>query len=97
MNSTPFRLVSVPLTDREPFKLGAHIIQYGGSGEFTSFAIISHPASLLIAYTNTQHLTVFSDTKAPLKYVDPNDHKRVVGQPPYGVLAIYRLEINLQQ
>ncbi|UJR18704.1 hypothetical protein I4U23_005611 [Adineta vaga] len=96
MNGIPFRLIPVPLTDTEPFKLGAHIIQYGGSGEFTSFAIISHPSSLLIAYTNTHHIAVFSNTKASLKYVDPNDHKKVIGQPPYGVVAIHRLQLDPQ-
>ena len=99
MNSLPsgVQLVPVSLTDTGPFECGAHIIQFGETGQYTSFAIIASPSSLLIAYTNAAHLSVFSDARTRIQLVNPNHHTSVIQQAPYGVVAIFRLTIISSQ
>lgn len=97
INLFPTQLIPVSLTEQGPFECGPYIIQYGGSGEYTSFAIIASASQLLIAYTSTHHMAVFHNARAALRYVNPNDHKSVLGEPPYGVVAIYKLGLPYRQ
>lgn len=86
-------LIPVSLTDQAPFESGAYIIQYGNSGEYTSFPIISSASSLLIAYTSTCHMCVFHHDRTAIQLVDANHHVKVVTKQHYGVKAIYRLQL----
>ena len=97
INLFPTQLIPVSLTEQGLFERGPYIIQYGGSGEYTSFAILATSSQLLIAYTSTQHMAVFHNARAALTHVNPNDHKSVIGAPPYGVVAIYKLGLPCQQ
>ena len=94
-NSVPLLITSVPLSDTERFNAGAtYIVRYGETGQFTSFPIICYPDKLIIGYTNAHHMAVFSNAKAAMRYINPNNHSDVMQQyPPYGVMAIYRLQL----
>lgn len=97
-NTLPFQLTRVDLSNTNLFETGAtYIVQYGETGQFTSFPIICYPDKLIIAYTNTHHMAVFSNAKAAMKYINPNHHVEVQGHPPYGVVAIYKLQLPMNR
>lgn len=93
LNLNPVSWTRVSLTDTTPFGPGLYIIRYGASGEFTSTPIICYRDKLIIAYTNTHYMAVFCNARGAISYIDPNCHATVKGNPPYGVIAIYKLEV----
>lgn len=83
----------VSLTETGLFEPGLYVIRYGQTGQFTSTPIICYPDKLIIAYTNVHHMAIFCNARAAMSYIDPNNHVNVMGHPPYGVVAIYKLAL----